>query len=50
MDEPPLAAFDLKRQQGIMPCLERLHDKLEISVLYVSQKAGKWKKERLAGT
>ncbi len=35
MDEP-LAALDLKRKQEILPYLERLHDQLEIPVLYVS--------------
>lgn len=35
MDEP-LAALDLRRKQEIMPYLERLHDELEIPVLYVS--------------
>ncbi|MBK1693927.1 molybdenum ABC transporter ATP-binding protein [Chromatium weissei] len=35
MDEP-LAALDLKRKQEILPYLERLHDTLEIPVLYVS--------------
>jgi molybdate transport system ATP-binding protein len=35
MDEP-LAALDLKRKQEILPYLERLHDELEIPVLYVS--------------
>jgi len=35
MDEP-LAALDLKRKQEILPYLERLHDALEIPVLYVS--------------
>ncbi|MBK5968874.1 molybdenum ABC transporter ATP-binding protein [Thiorhodovibrio winogradskyi] len=35
MDEP-LAALDLKRKQEILPYLERLHDDLEIPVLYVS--------------
>lgn len=35
MDEP-LAALDLKRKQEILPYLERLHDSLEIPVLYVS--------------
>ncbi|MHB1265991.1 MAG: molybdenum ABC transporter ATP-binding protein [Acidithiobacillus ferriphilus] len=35
MDEP-LAALDLKRKSEILPYLERLHDELEIPVLYVS--------------
>lgn len=35
MDEP-LAALDLKRKQEILPYLERLHNELEIPVLYVS--------------
>jgi molybdate transport system ATP-binding protein len=35
MDEP-LAALDHKRKQEILPYLERLHDELEIPVLYVS--------------
>jgi molybdate transport system ATP-binding protein len=35
MDEP-LAALDLERKQEILPYLERLHDELEIPVLYVS--------------
>ena len=35
MDEP-LAALDLKRKQEILPYLERLHDELEIPVLYVT--------------
>ncbi len=35
MDEP-LAALDLKRKNEILPYLERLHDALEIPVLYVS--------------
>jgi molybdate transport system ATP-binding protein len=35
MDEP-LAALDLKRKQEILPYLERLHDALEMPVLYVS--------------
>jgi molybdate transport system ATP-binding protein len=35
MDEP-LAALDLKRKQEILPYLERLHDALEIPVMYVS--------------
>jgi molybdate transport system ATP-binding protein len=35
MDEP-LAALDLKRKQEILPYLERLHDELEMPVLYVS--------------
>jgi molybdate transport system ATP-binding protein len=35
MDEP-LAALDQARKQEILPYLERLHDELEIPVLYVS--------------
>jgi molybdate transport system ATP-binding protein len=35
MDEP-LAALDIKRKQEILPYLERLHDELEIPVIYVS--------------
>jgi len=35
MDEP-LAALDLKRKQEILPYLERLHDELDMPVLYVS--------------
>lgn len=35
MDEP-LAALDLKRKQEVLPYLERLHNELEIPVLYVS--------------
>jgi molybdate transport system ATP-binding protein len=35
MDEP-LAALDLKRKQEILPYLERLHDELDIPLLYVS--------------
>ncbi|MGA7180994.1 MAG: molybdenum ABC transporter ATP-binding protein [Thiobacillaceae bacterium] len=35
MDEP-LAALDLERKQEILPYLERLHDELEIPVIYVS--------------
>ena len=35
MDEP-LAALDHDRKQDILPYLERLHDELEIPVLYVS--------------
>ena len=35
MDEP-LAALDLKRKKEILPYIERLHDELEIPVLYVS--------------
>jgi len=35
MDEP-LAALDLRRKQEILPYLEKLHDELEIPVLYVS--------------
>jgi molybdate transport system ATP-binding protein len=38
MDEP-LAALDLKRKQEILPYLERLHDELDIPVLYVSHSA-----------
>jgi len=35
MDEP-LAALDLRRKQEILPYLERLHDELDIPVIYVS--------------
>lgn len=35
MDEP-LAALDARRKQEILPYLERLHDELDIPVLYVS--------------
>ena len=35
MDEP-LAALDHKRKQEILPYLEKLHDELDIPVLYVS--------------
>ena len=35
MDEP-LAALDAKRKSEILPYLERLHDELDIPVLYVS--------------
>ncbi len=35
MDEP-LAALDLARKQEILPYLERLHDQLEIPLLYVT--------------
>lgn len=35
MDEP-LAALDLARKREILPYLERLHDELDIPVLYVS--------------
>jgi molybdate transport system ATP-binding protein len=35
MDEP-LAALDLKRKQEVLPYLQRLHDELEIPILYVS--------------
>lgn len=35
MDEP-LAALDLARKQEILPYLERLHDELEIPLVYVS--------------
>ncbi len=35
MDEP-LSALDLARKQEILPYLERLHDELDIPVLYVS--------------
>ena len=35
MDEP-LAALDAKRKSEILPYLERLHDELEIPLLYVS--------------
>ncbi len=41
MDEP-LAALDHKRKQEILPYLERLHDELDIPVLYVSHAARKW--------
>lgn len=39
MDEP-LAALDARRKEEIMPYLERLHDQLEIPVLYVSHSVG----------
>lgn len=39
MDEP-LSALDLKRKQEILPYLERLHDELDIPVLYVSHAPG----------
>ena len=39
MDEP-LAALDHKRKQEILPYLERLHDELDIPVLYVSHSPG----------
>lgn len=35
MDEP-LAALDLKRKQEILPYLKRLHDELDIPVIYVT--------------
>lgn len=35
LDEP-LAALDLRRKQEILPYLERLHDELDIPLLYVS--------------
>ncbi len=35
MDEP-LAALDLKRKQEILPYLQRLHDELDIPIVYVS--------------
>lgn len=35
MDEP-LAALDLHRKQEILPYLERLHDELDIPIIYVS--------------
>lgn len=35
MDEP-LAALDLKRKREILPYLQRLHDELEIPIVYVS--------------
>src|SRR5690606_4158432 len=35
MDEP-LASLDLKRKLEVLPYLERLHEELEIPVLYVS--------------
>jgi molybdate transport system ATP-binding protein len=38
MDEP-LASLDLARKREILPYLERLHDELEIPVLYVSHAA-----------
>ncbi|WP_287367117.1 molybdenum ABC transporter ATP-binding protein [Thauera sp.] len=38
MDEP-LAALDARRKQEILPYLERLHDELDIPVLYVSHAA-----------
>lgn len=38
MDEP-LAALDFKRKQEILPYLERLHDQLEIPIIYVSHLA-----------
>ncbi len=38
MDEP-LSALDLARKQEILPYLERLHDELEIPILYVSHAA-----------
>ena len=38
MDEP-LAALDARRKEEIMPYLERLHDELDIPVLYVTHSA-----------
>ncbi|MCU0840595.1 MAG: molybdenum ABC transporter ATP-binding protein [Thiobacillaceae bacterium] len=38
MDEP-LAALDARRKEEILPYLERLHDELEIPVLYVTHAA-----------
>lgn len=38
LDEP-LASLDLERKREILPYLERLHDELEIPVLYVSHAA-----------
>jgi len=35
MDEP-LAALDLKRKQEVLPYLQRLHEELQIPILYVS--------------
>lgn len=35
MDEP-LASLDLKRKQEVLPYLERLHEELDIPVIYVS--------------
>lgn len=35
MDEP-LAALDIKRKREILPYLQRLHDELEIPIVYVS--------------
>ncbi|NQD93228.1 molybdenum ABC transporter ATP-binding protein [Pseudomonas sp. CrR25] len=35
MDEP-LAALDLKRKQEVLPYLERLHEEMDIPMLYVS--------------
>jgi molybdate transport system ATP-binding protein len=35
MDEP-LAALDVQRKQEILPYLERLHDELDIPIIYVS--------------
>ncbi len=35
MDEP-LASLDLKRKQEVLPYLERLHDELDIPIIYVS--------------
>ncbi len=35
MDEP-LASLDIKRKQEVLPYLERLHEELDIPVLYVS--------------
>lgn len=38
MDEP-LAALDLARKQEVLPYLERLHDELDIPIIYVSHSA-----------
>lgn len=38
MDEP-LSALDLSRKHEILPYLERLHDELEVPILYVSHAA-----------
>ena len=38
MDEP-LASLDLKRKQEVLPYLERLHEELDIPVIYVSHAA-----------
>src|SRR3546814_8566992 len=34
--DEPLASLDMARKQEILPYLERLHDELDIPVLYVS--------------